>query len=139
MGGINVGRWLAGGLLAGIVVWLVEGLASFVYANDMLATLEAHGLGMSEGAVAVALSLLVSLLCGLTLVFFYAAARPRFGPRPKTAILAALALWLGGYASLMGYVLLGLFTSRTLVLWGVVGLVDMTLGALVGGWIYREA
>jgi hypothetical protein len=140
MGGINVGRWLAGGLLAGIVVWLVEGLASFVYANDMLATLEAHGLGMSEGAVAVALSLLVSLLCGLTLVFFYAAARPRFGPGPKTAILAALALWLGGYVpSLMGYVMLGLFTSRTLVLWGVVGLVDMTLGALVGGWIYREA
>jgi hypothetical protein len=140
MGGINVGRWLAGGLVAGIVVWLVEGLASFIYANDMLATLEAHGLGMTEGAAAIGLSALVSLISGLALAFFYAAARPRLGPGPRTAVTVAVALWLGGYVpSLLGYVMLGLFTSRTLVLWGAVGLVDMTLGALAGGWIYREA
>jgi hypothetical protein len=140
MGGINVGRWLVGGLVAGIVVWLVEGLASFIYANDMLATLEAHGLGMTEGAAAIGLSALVSLISGLALVFFYAAARPRLGPGPRTAVTVAVALWLGGYVpSLLGYVMLGLFTSRTLVLWGAVGLVDMTLGALAGGWIYREA
>jgi hypothetical protein len=35
--------------------------------------------------------------------------------------------------------MLGLFAGRTLLLWGGVGLVDMILGALVGGWIYREA
>jgi hypothetical protein len=140
MGGINVGRWLAGGLVAGVVVWLVEGLATFVYANDMLATLEAHGLGMSEGAAAIGLSALVSLISGLALVFFYAAARPRFGAGPRTAVTVAIGLWLGGYLpSLLGYVMLGLFTARTLILWGVVGLVDMTVAALVGGWIYREA
>ncbi len=50
-----------------------------------------------------------------------------------------LTRWIGGYLlSLAGYHMLGLFPVRMLVLWGTVGLAEMILAALVGGWIYRE-
>lgn len=140
MGGIHVGRWLAGGAAAGALIWVLEGLASTLYMEDMQAVLEAHGVALEMGAGAIGLSLLVSLIAGLALVFFYAAARPRFGPGPRTAVVVAVAYWLGGYVlSLLGYQMLGLFPSGMLVLWGTVGLVELTLAALLGGWIYREA
>lgn len=140
MGGINVGRWIAGGAAAGAVIWVLEGLASMLYMADMEAAMAAHNLSMEMSASVVVVSILVSLLVGLTLVFFYAAARPRFGEGPKTAVLVAVALWVGGYlVSLLGYQLMGLFPSGLLTIWGVVGLIEMILAGLVGAWIYREA
>lgn len=140
MSGINVGRWIAGGFVAGIVLWLIEGAASLLYVTDMQAALEAHGLKMELTASAFATSIVVSLTSGLVLTFFYAAARPRFGPGPKTAVIVAVAMWIGGYLlALLGYQMMGLFPARLLTLWGAVGLGEMILAALVGGWIYREA
>jgi hypothetical protein len=83
--------------------------------------------------------LLVSLIVGLTIVFFYAVARPRFGPGPKTAIIVATALFVGGYlVSLLGYQMIGLFPKRLIALWAVIGYIEMVLVALLGGWLYRE-
>jgi len=140
MGGINVGRWLSGGVVAGLLIWIIEGLASVVYGADMRAALETHGLAMNTDIGTVALSLVASLLAGLALTFFYAAARPRFGPGPRTAVTIAGAFWAGGYVmALVGSQMLGLFTGSLLVLWGAVGLAELVLAALVGGWIYRES
>jgi hypothetical protein len=137
--GINLGRWLGGGVAAGLLLWLLEGMASMLYLEPMRVAMEAHGLAMEMSAGMFVLSVIVSLLCGLTLTFFYAAARPRFGAGPRTAVLVAVALWLGGYVlSLLGYHMLGLFPVSMLVLWGAVGLAEMILAALLGGWIYRE-
>jgi len=139
MGGMNVARWAAGGLAAGFVILLVEGLASFVYGADMQAALEAHDLAMSYDAGTVALGVVACMLAGLALVFFYAAARPRFGPGPRTAVTVAVAFWAGGYVmALIGSQMLGLFTGAVLIQWGAVGLIELVLAALVGGWVYRE-
>jgi len=139
MGGIHIGRWLAGGLAAGFVVWLIEGLASLLYFAEMQQALAAHGLAVAEDAAAIALSVVVCLIVGLTLVFFYAASRPRFGPGPRTAILVAVALWFGGYLlALLGYQMMDLFPTSMLALWGAVGLGELIVASLVGGWIYRE-
>lgn len=140
MGGINVGRWLAGGVVAGVIMWVVEGAASILYMGDMEAALEAHGLAMEITAGMMAMTVVVSLLAGLVLVFLYAAARPRFGPGPKTAVIVAIAMWIGGYLlSLLGYQMIGLYPSSMLVMWGSIGLIEMIVATLVGGWIYREA
>lgn len=140
MAGINVGRWFAGGIAAGILIWIVEGAASMLYLSDMQAAMQAHGLSMDMGAPMIVMSIAISLIVGLALAFFYAAARPRFGPGPKTAVIVAVALWLGGYfPSLVGYEMMELFPTRMLAQWGVVGLVEMILAAILGGWIYREA
>lgn len=140
MKGINLTRWLIGGVVAGILIWLFEGAASMLYYEQMQAALEARGLAMEMSAKVFAISILISLLAGLTLVFFYAAARPRFGPGPKTALIVAVALFLGSYLiSLLGYELLGLVPTRLLVIWGVIGLTEMILATLVGAWLYNEA
>ncbi|HUE82763.1 MAG TPA: hypothetical protein VMM84_11685 [Pyrinomonadaceae bacterium] len=140
MKGINVTRWLIGGVVAGILIWLFEGAASMLYYEQMQAALEARGLALETSAKVFIISILVSLLAGLTLVFFYAAARPRFGPGPKTALIVAVALFIGSYLiTLLGYELLGLAPTRLLVIWGVIGLTEMILATLVGAWLYNEA
>lgn len=139
MGGINVGRWLGSGVAAAAVVWIVEGVGALVYMEDMQAALEASGLSMETTAGTWVLTVVVSLIAGLVLMFFYAAARPRFGPGPGTAVKVAVALWLGGYVlSLIGLGMIGLYPTGMLVMWGVIGLLELILAALVGGWIYRE-
>jgi hypothetical protein len=139
MGGMDTKRWLLGGLAAGVLIWLVEGLASMLYMDDMKAALEAHGLAMEMSAGAVVTSVLVSLISGLTIVFFYAMARARLGPGPRTAVTVAVVLFVGGYMlSILGIRMLGLFPDRMLATWGVVGLLEMVLAALLGGYIYRE-
>lgn len=139
MQGINVGRWLTGGIAASLVLWILEGAASMFIRADMKAAMEAHNLAVEMTGGTLAISVLVSLLMGLTLIFFYAAIRPRFGPGPKTAVIVAVALWLGAYVvSLLGYHYLGLFPARMLVVWGVLGLVELILASLAGAWMYRE-
>lgn len=140
MGGMNAGRWIAGGVAAGLLVWILEGAAGMLYMGDMEAALEAHGLSMEMTGGTIALTVLVSLIVGLTLIFFYAAVRPRFGPGPRTAVIVAVALWLGSYVvSLLGYKMMGLFPGSLLLMWGTVGLIELILAALLGAWIYREA
>jgi hypothetical protein len=139
MGGINVGRWIAGGVAAGILIWLVEGAASVLYMEGMTAALETHGLAMDISPALFLITVLVSLVSGLVLVFFYAAARPRFGPGPRTAVIVAVALWLGGYfLSLIGYSMIGLYPNSMIATWGAIGLVEMILASILGAWIYRE-
>ncbi len=139
MGGINVARWLASGFAAAVIIFLTEGIASVFYMEEMEASLEALGIAMEMSASNWILAILVSLILGMVIMFFYVAARPRFGPGPKTAILSATVLWFGGtLLSLIGYQMIGLYPTGRLVGWGVVGLVEMNLAALVGGWIYRE-
>lgn len=140
MGGINTSRWLASGITAGVIMWVAEGGASVLYMGQMEAALEAHGLSMAISGGVIALTVAVSLVAGLVLMFFYGVARSHFGPGPATAVKVALALWTGGYLlSLTGYGMVGLYPIRMLAIWGVVGLVEMILAALVGGWVYREA
>ena len=141
MGGINVNRWLAGGVAAGILIWVLEGITSMLlYMDQMEAALAAHGMSMELTAGVMVVGVVVSLIAGLTLVFLYAAARPRFGPGPKTAVIAAVVLWFGGWLlSLIGYGMIGLYPTGLLVQWGIVGLVELILAALLGGMIYREA
>ncbi len=140
MGGINVGRWLAGGIAAGVVIWLLEGAGSFLYMDDMREALTAHSLAMEMTGGTMGLTAVLSLLVGLTVVFFYAAIRPRFGPGPRTALITAVAFWIGCYlVTLIGFSLIGLYPTSMLALWGFIGIVELILGAIIGGWIYKEA
>jgi hypothetical protein len=137
---INVARCALGGILAGVVSWLLGILTGRIYLEGMRAALAARGAFVAMRPGVLVLSFVASLLLGLTLVFFYAAARPRFGPGPGTAIIVAVGLWLGGpLVSLMTFHGAGLYATRSLLLWGAVSLVEMILAALAGASVYREA
>jgi hypothetical protein len=82
---------------------------------------------------------LVSLLVGMVAVFFYAAARPRFGPGPKTALIIAFVLFFGSFlVSILGIRMIGLFPDDMLFLWAAIGFLELMISTLVGAWIYRE-
>jgi len=120
-------------------MWAIEGAAATLYMDQMTAAMKAHNLSMVESPTMIATSVAVSLVAGFTIMFFYTACRPRLGPGPKTAVTVASILWLGGYLlSLIGMQMMGLFPNGLIALWGAVGLVEMNLAALLGGYIYKE-
>lgn len=130
---------ILGGAVAGIIIWVLESAISQWYLNPMMNALIAHQLTIQPSARLWVWSILISVLVGLTMVFFYGAVRPRFGPGPTTATLVALAFWLGGYVpALVGYEMIGLYPRRLLYVWGLVGLAEMIVANVVGAWIYRE-
>jgi len=134
----HTGRWLLGGVVAGLVVWVLEGALSALYIEEMTARLGALGLSMEVSAAYLAASLAVTLLGGLVMIYFYVLAREALGPGPVTALVVAFALFCGGYLpSLIGYYLLGLFRTGLLLQWAVQGLVEMLIGAIVGALLYK--
>ncbi|HEX6284083.1 MAG TPA: hypothetical protein VFZ71_04385, partial [Pyrinomonadaceae bacterium] len=65
--------------------------------------------------------------------------RPRFGPGPKAAIIAALVIWfcVYFYCGILNATLFDM--PKYLVLMGMVwGIVQYALAALAGAWLYRE-
>jgi hypothetical protein len=83
----------------------------------------------------------VALRLGLGLigVFLYAAIRPRYGPGPRTALIAALVLWLAAFVPMLVHLAQGgiLTGSRMLVVlpWSAG---EVCLACLAGAWVYRE-
>lgn len=139
MNGINYVRWLIGGFAAGALIWIIEGISSVSTMHVMQESLESHGLKMDVSPGIFAITIVVSLISGLVLVFFYVLARSRFGPGPKTAVLTGVAFWFGAvFTSLMGYRMIGLFPDLLLLHWGIVGLIEMILATLLGAIIYSE-
>lgn len=139
MAGINLRRLVAGGSAAGLLIWALEAAASLLYLDGMTAALEAHDLAVSMSATKIFLTIALSLLSGMTLVFLYAAMRPRFGRGPRTAVIAGVVMWVGAYLfSLAGYAMIGLYPPSMLFTWGFIGLAEMVTAAVVGAWVYRE-
>ena len=65
--------------------------------------------------------------------------RPRFGPGPKTAVIAGLVVWaLGVLVAAIGYGMLGFFPARLVVITTVWGLFEMPIASVAGAWPYKE-
>lgn len=139
MGNINVGRVLLGGLLAGLVVNIGETVLNlFVVAQGMEEVLKARNLPPVGGGAITGFVLLAFLL-GIATVWLYAAIRPRFGAGVGTAIIAGLAVWFFAYLyGGLGQELIGLVPAGLTVVTLLWGLGEIVLGAIAGGWVYRE-
>jgi hypothetical protein len=88
---------------------------------------------------AVAVFLLSGFLLGIATVWLYAAIRPRFGPGATTAAYAGLFIWLVGYVwGSVGYMMMGIFPLRLILIGTVWGLVELIAAAEAGAWAYRE-
>src|SRR4030095_627014 len=97
MASINLGRVVAGGLVAGGGANAIDFVThTYVLAADWAVFAPTRNLdpaAFESGSVAAAW-ITIDFIFGLLLVFTYAAMRPRFGAGPKTAILDGLALCL---------------------------------------------
>ena len=139
---INTSKVVVGGLAAGVVgnvlgfllfaLWLGPKFeAEFAAASPNFA-------GRMASGMAMAMPIITSFVVGFLLVWLYAAMRPRFGPGPKTAIYAALVVWLLGFLFHMDLWLLGLTSPGTYML-ATLAAVIQTIGASwVGAMLYKE-
>ncbi|HKS08181.1 MAG TPA: hypothetical protein VJS13_01455 [Pyrinomonadaceae bacterium] len=136
---INFGRVILGGLVAGLILNIGEFVLNEVVfvkkMEEMLAGLNTPRPGVAFIATATG----ITFLLGIVIVWIYAMIRPRFGPGPKTAIVAAFVAWfcVYFYCGILNSTLFGMPASLMLI--GMVwGFVEYTLGALAGAWLYKE-
>ena len=136
---MNYGRVVLGGLLAGLVLNIGEFvLNDFVLGTQMKDFMTRHNFaepGTNFMIVAVGLTFVM----GIVLVLGYACIRPRLGPGVKTAIIAGLFGWFGVYfySGIINGVIFGIPTGTIMMVVGW-GLVEYTLAAIAGAWLYKE-
>jgi len=82
---------------------------------------------------------IVDFILGILTVWVYASIRPRFGPGPRTAITAALVIWLAVHAAYASYAFMGLYPWSLIIASSLGGLLAALAGGYVGGRLYREA
>jgi len=145
MGKIAWGRVFLGGLVAGILWWIFEGLVhGLMLGQDWMTAMMALGKTKEQMEAGhmhfMALVTLWSLLAGILGVWLYAAIRPRFGPGPKTAMIAGIALWMAVYflPSLINYAM-ALWPTKLTSVPLVTSFFESIIATMVGGWLYREA
>ena len=139
---INTGKVIAGGLLAGLVFNIGDFLINtYLLAADYHTTLTRLGLNPAalESTDAILCWVIIDFLFGLLIIWNYAGIRPRFGPGPKTAILAGLPLYAAATLIVFGFASLGVFTMAIAVKGAVYSAVNTIVGSLAGAWLYSEA
>jgi hypothetical protein len=139
MGKINVGRVILGGLLAGLVMTVSEYvLNTYVTADETSAIMQRLGLPQI-GTEQIIGFVVLTFVVGIVLIWLYAAMRPRFGAGIKTAIIAAVALWVIAMISATSDVIVGITTADSLIVPGIWTLVETIVAAIVGAWVYQES
>jgi hypothetical protein len=139
MKGINFGRVIIGGLLAGVVVNISEFvLNNVLLKSEMEAGMKALGKTVPQSSGAIAVWTILGFAIGIVSVWLYAAIRPRYGAGPATAVRAGVAVWF--FASLVCEIVIanmGLFLFDWLsVVWT---LVQAIVATLAGAWVYKES
>jgi hypothetical protein len=140
MGKINLGRVILGGIIAGIVADVL----GFLVDGVLLASRWSNGMKrLGQGDLSTNQLILFNLLgivCGIALIWIYAAIRPRFGAGVKTAIYAGLAVWVVGMLipNLSFMWVSGLFGRHLTAYTTLGGLVEIVVAAIAGASLYKE-
>ena len=141
MARINVGRVIGGGLLAGVVINVVDGLTNGgVLGARWAEETKRFGIEMTGAAQSRSLAgwMTFGFLCGIVLVWLYASMRPRYGPGPKTAVIAGLAVWFITRLAFAAWWFSGLYSLDLVAASAVGGLVADVAAGLAGGVLYKE-
>src|SRR4026208_229235 len=115
MASINLGRVVAGGLVAGVVANAIDFITNtYVLGADIAAWAPTRNLdpaAMNSGPVA-ATWIVVDFIFGVLVLASGSCAPmgPRLGGGPKTAVLAGLALWFAATLVLFGFTQMGVFS-----------------------------
>lgn len=137
---MNYGRILLGGLLAGLVLNIGEFLLNdFVMGNQMKDFMARHNFA-DPGPNFMVAAVGLTFVMGIAIVLGYAMIRTRLGPGVKTAIIAGLFAWFAVYVynGIIHSILFGI-PMGTMVMVLVWGLVQYSVAAVAGAWLYKEA
>jgi len=139
VGNINVIRVFLGGMLAGLVLNIGEYVLNDVILAEKWFAFRAES-GMGEFSTGQVVSfVIITFLFGIALIWIYAAIRPRFGPGPKTAVIAGLTMWAVAWLLIgVSFFAAGLYPvglTVTPIIWG---LLEAPIAAVAGAWLYQE-
>jgi hypothetical protein len=140
MKNINFGRVLLGGLLAGLILNIGEYVLNEVVLAKQMEELFARFNVPRPGMTFITIAVVLTFLLGIVIVWLYAMIRSRFGPGPKTAIIAACVVWfcVYFYSGLLNGSIFGI-AANLLALGMLWGLIEYILAAVLGAWVYKEA
>ena len=140
MGNVNRNRVILGGLLAGIIIDASEAMINgVVLSKDWADVLTKLGKSPDLSATMLVTFNVIGFITGILMVWLYAGIRSRYGAGPKTALMAALAIWVIGYAiPTVGEVGLGLIPAQLAATATGLGLIEVIIAALAGASIYKE-
>ena len=144
MGQMNWGRIIGGGLLAGLVMNISEFVLHAVVLKEdgqqLMSQWNRMGFNITEDPKMIGILMAVTFLLGVLAMWTYAAIRPRFGPGPKTAIIAGLLVWAMSYFYAGVYVYAGMVIMPTKLVWCPVAwsFFEVPIATMVGGWMYKE-
>ena len=137
---INWNRVLLGGIVAGLIIdvvqWLLNGV---LLGSDWRQAMQALGKPLAETPARSLFYILLGLVYGILAIWVYASIRPRYGAGPITALYAGLGVWLLGYfLPALIWMPMGLFPRRLVAISMLVGLAEILLATEVGAWLYQE-
>ena len=138
MGRVNGKRIVLGGIVAAVIVNVGEGLLGLLLRRDYEAAIRALGIRMEPG-LATLLPIAWSFAVGILAIWLYAAIRPRYGPGPRTAVRAGLALWAFSTVTFsVAMASLRIFPARLMAIATAWSLVEIIVAVVVGASLYRE-
>jgi hypothetical protein len=141
MGNINWGRMVLGGVVAAVILFIVDYIVNGVILVQQWADAMA-ALGRPEMTPSAGLFILVAivnLLIGLTALWIYTGIRPRYGASVQTAIYAGLATWVLVYAvGNLALAIAGLIPAGILWTTAIVGLIAVPVATVAGAYLYKE-
>jgi hypothetical protein len=138
MKGVNLGRVIIGGLVAGVLINISEFvLNTVVLKSEMEAGMKALGKTVPQSGGTIAVWMILGFATGIASVWLYAAIRPRYGAGAGTAARAGIAVWFfGSVVCTVVMVNMGIFPFNALpVVWE---LVQAIIATVIGAWLYRE-
>jgi len=131
-------RLLVGGLIAGLIVNLGE-LAVNVWVLGSHWNIVLRGMGVTVDPAALVLWGIGSFVIGFVGVWIYAASSTRYGPGPRTALRAGLAVWAIAFlVPTVGFMGMGNIPRWLIGIGLLTGLIEVCLGTYIGSWLYRE-
>ena len=136
---MNIPRILLGGLIAGVVANAGDYIINiYLMAEEGAAMVQRLNLSAANIEASVMTWVIVDVIWGLLLVFTYAGFRPRFGPGPRTAVIAGVTIWLAVCAVFAGLMSMGVYTQQAYIKSSVLTLANTLVASLAGAYFYRE-
>jgi len=137
---IKWGRVVLCGVVTGVVWGALAAVVLPLVGQDFLAAIPIGNPFSPLQPGLVAIYGLLWVVMGVWMMWLYAAIRPRYGPGPKTAAVAALAVWLSGALVDLDWVNSGLtpLAFGALLVPLAVALPAHIAATLLGAWQYKE-
>jgi uncharacterized membrane protein len=140
MGKINDAKVIIGGLVAGLIMNVIDFVANGVILGPAWQE-AASKLNIDMASVETSSMfgwILYDLLMGIATVWMYAAIRPRCGAGAKTAMVAGFFTWIVTRLMFAMYVTNGIYPASIVLSSSIGSLVATLVGAYVGCMLYKE-